>query len=104
MTITELKEELQEVKYYYRHKAMFDRALSTVSKNKVLEKVTRYNDLVRDAPAQLFGLYVAIYTENNTQLAVALDWGLSEGYVKNLNRKLCEYLLEKINKKEGKQS
>ena len=104
MTITELKEELQEVKYYYRHKAMFDRALSTVSKNKVLEKVARYNDLGQDAPAQLFGLYVAIYTENNTQLAVALDWGLSEGYIKNLNRKLCEYLLEKINKKEGKQS
>lgn len=104
MTITELKEELQEVKYYYGHKAMFDRALSTVSKNKVLEKVALYNDLVQDAPAQLFGLYVAIYTENNTQLAVALDWGLSEGYVKNLNRKLCEYLLEKINEKEGKQS
>ena len=104
MTITELKEELQEVKYYYGHKAMFDRALSTVSKNKVLEKVARYNDLVQDAPAQLFGLYVAIYTENNTQLAVALDWGLSEGYIKNLNRKLCEYLLEKINEKEGKQS
>lgn len=83
---------------------MFDRALSTVSKNKVLEKVARYNDLVQDAPAQLFGLYVAIYTENNTQLAVVLDWGLSEGYIKNLNRKLCEYLLEKINEKEGKQS
>lgn len=104
MTIQDIKDELQEVKYYYRHKAMFDRALSTVSKNKVLEKVTRYNDLVQDAPAQLFGLHVAIYTENNTQLDVALDWGLSEGYVKNLNRKLCEYLLEKINEKEGKQS
>ena len=104
MTITELKEELQEVKYYYRHKAIFDKAQSTLPRNKTLEKVARYNDLVQDAPAQLFGLYVAIYTENNTQLAVALDWGLSEGYVKNLNRKLCEYLLEKINKKEGKQS
>ena len=95
---------MQEVKYYYGHKAMFDRALSTVSKNKVLEKVARYNYLVQDAPAQLFGLYVAIYTENNTQLAVALDCGLSEGYIKNLSRKLCEYLLEKINEKEGKQS
>ena len=104
MTITELKEELQEVKYYYRHKAIFDKAQSTLPRNKTLEKVARYNDLVQDAPAQLFGLYVAIYTENNTQLAVALDWVLSEGYVKNLNRKLCEYLLEKINKKEGKQS
>ena len=104
MTIQDIKDELQEVKYYYGHKAMFDRALSTVSKNKVLEKVARYNDLVRDVPAQLFGLYVAIYTENNTQLAVALDWGLSEGYIKNLNRKLCECLLEKINEKEGKQS
>ena len=102
MTIQDIKDELQEVKYYYGHKVIFDRALSTVSKNKVLDKVARYNNLVQDAPAQLFGLYVAIYTENNTQLAVALDWGLSEGYVKNLNRKLCEYLLEKINEKEEK--
>ena len=104
MTIEQIRKELQDIRYYYSRKAMFDRALSTVSKNKVLEKVARYNDLVQDAPAQLFGLYVAIYTENNTQLAVALDWGLSEGYIKNLNRKLCEYLLEKINEKEGKQS
>lgn len=104
MTITELKEEPQEVKCYYRHKAIFDKAMSTLPRNQTLEKVAHYNDLVQDAPAQLFGLYVAIYTENNTQLAVALDWVLSEGYVKNLNRKLCEYLLEKINKKEGKQS
>ena len=51
MTIQDIKNELQEVKYYYGHKAMFDRALSTVSKNKVLEKVARYNDLVQDAPA-----------------------------------------------------
>lgn len=103
MTLQELKDELQEVKYYYGHRAMFDRALATVSKNSVLEKVARYNDLVQDAPAQLFGLYVAIYTENNTQLTVALDWGLSEGYIKNLNRKLCEFFLKKINEKEGKQ-
>ena len=104
MTMQEIKDELQEVKYYNGHKAMFDRALSTASKNKVLEKVARYNELVQEAPAQLFGLYVAICTENNTQLAVALDWGLSEGYIKNLNRKLCDYFLEKINEKEGKQS
>lgn len=104
MTAEELKEELQEVKYYYGHKAMFDRAMATVSKNTVLEKVTRYNVLMQSAPAQLYGLYIALYAENNTQLAVALDWGLSEGYIKNLNRKLREYLLKKINEKEDKQS
>lgn len=104
MTTEELKEELQEVKYYYGHKAMFDRAMATVSKNTVLEKVRRYNALMQSAPAQLYGLYIALYAENNTQLAVALDWGLSEGYIKNLNRKLREYLLKKINEKEDKQS
>lgn len=104
MTLREVKEELQEVRYYYGHKAMFDKALATVTKNKVLDKVARYNSLVREAPAQLFGLYVAIYTDNNTQLAVALDWGLSEGYIKNLNRKLCEYFLAKINEEEDKRS
>ena len=104
MTIQDIKDELQEVKYYYGHKAMFDRAMATVSKNTVLEKVRRYNALMQSAPAQLYGLYIALYAENNTQLAVALDWGLSEGYIKNLNRKLREYLLKKINEKEDKQS
>lgn len=66
MTIQDIKDELQEVKYYYGHKAMFDRALSTVSKNKVLEKVARYNDLVQDAPAQLFGC-MSQYTRRTTR-------------------------------------
>ena len=104
MTLKEVKDDLREIKYYYGHKPMFDRALATVAKNKTLEKVRGYNALIQDAPAQLYGLYVALYAENNTQLAVALDWGLSEGHIKNLNRMLCDYFLEKINKKEGRKS
>lgn len=102
MTMSELKAELQEVRCYYRHKAMFDNAIASVTKNEVLEKVERYNELVKDAPALFYCLYIALYVENNTQFAVAQNWKHSEGYIKNLNGRFCRYLLEKLNQKEGR--
>ncbi len=100
MTLKEVKEDLREIRYYYEHKKMFDRALETSMKTEVLKKVERYNAYIRTATAKLFGLYVALYVENNTQLVIATDWGVSEGYIRNLNRKLCDYLLEKNLEKE----
>lgn len=100
MTLKEVKEDLREIRYYYEHKKMFDRAMATAMKTEVLKKVDRYNAYMRTATARLFGLYVSLYVENNTQLVIATDWGVSEGYIRNLNRQLCEYLLEKNTEKE----
>ena len=98
MTMKQIQIDLQEIRYYYAHKDMFDKACNFVVKNTIIEKVGKYNEVTHDAPPRLYALYVALYTENNTQIVVADDWGVSEGYIKNLNRKLRDYLLAVFNK------
>lgn len=98
MTMKQILIDLQEIRYYYAHKNMFDKACGSVVKNTIVEKVGKYNTLMHDAPPRLYALYVALYTENNTQIVVADDWGVSEGHIKNLNRKLRDYLLAVFNK------
>ena len=105
MTMKQIQTDLQEIRYYYAHKDIFDKACDSVVKNAIVEKVGRYNTVIRGASPQLYALYVALYTENNTQLVVADDWNVSEGHFKNLNRKLRDYLLAAFdkNKKEVEQ-
>lgn len=42
MTKHEIKADLQDIRYYYTHKAMFDRAEDTGFKNIVVKKAERY--------------------------------------------------------------
>ena len=85
MTMKQIQIDLQEIRYYYARKDMFDKACDSVVKNTIVEKVGKYNEVMHDAPPRLYALYVALYTENNTQIPVADHWGVSEGYIKNLN-------------------
>lgn len=44
MTVKEIKTELNEVRYYFLHKAAFDGAVKLIGNNSVLEKVEKYNN------------------------------------------------------------
>lgn len=98
MTIDEIRKDLQDVRYYYSRKAMFDRALESDVKHVAIEKAERYSRAVRDAPPRLYDLYVSLYVENNTQASTAEKWGYCEGYIRNLNKKLYELLKERLMK------
>lgn len=52
---------------------------------------------MKNAPARLFNLYISLYTQNNTQAALAYDWDFSNDYIKQLNKQLCEYLMKCFN-------
>ena len=39
MTVKEIREDLQEIRYYYTHKAAFDGAVKLIGTNSVVEKV-----------------------------------------------------------------
>lgn len=88
MTTEEIRAELQDVRYYYSRKAMFDRAKACVAKNAAVALAEKYGNAVRDAPPRLYDIYVTLYVENNTQASAAEKWGYSEGYIRNLNRRL----------------
>ena len=43
MTMKQIQIDLQEIRYYYAHKDMFDKACNSVVKNTIIEKVGKYN-------------------------------------------------------------
>lgn len=92
MTKHDIRASLYEIRYYYTHRAMFEKAGATVIQSDVLEKIKQYAGAIAHAPLRLYMLYIKLYTENNTQLSLAVNMGYSEGYIKILNKQLIEYL------------
>jgi len=96
LTIQKIRDDLKEIRYYYSKQKMFDNASKTVVQSSVLNKVERYNQAVKDAPARLYDLYISLYVYNNSQATLAYDWDLAEVYIRELNKKLCEFLLKAL--------
>ena len=92
LTINQVREDLKEIRYYYSMQELFDSAANTVKPVAILNKVELYNAAIKAAPARLYILYISLYVNNNTQAALADDWGYTREYVKEINQKLVEYL------------
>lgn len=100
MTKQQVKSDLQDIRYYYTHKSMFDKAEDTGFKSEVKQKLAEYAAYISRASPRLYTLFYALYVEGKTQLAVSMEWNVTEGYIKNLNRQLRLFLLEEIKKEE----
>ena len=92
-TMQEVRQDLNEIRYYYSKQKLFDSTAQSVVGNAVLEKVQRYNRAMKNAPPRLYDVYISLYIQNNTQAALAYDWDFTPDYIKQLNRQLCEYLV-----------
>lgn len=92
MTKHEIKADLQDIRYYYTHKAMFDRAEDTGFKNIVVKKAERYGVYMSRASPKLYALFYSLYVEGKTHLATAMDWNVTEGHIKNVSNQLYLYL------------
>lgn len=101
-TIKEIRADLREIRYYYSKKKEFEDAAKYVIPSSILNKVDRYNQAVKDAPPQLYDLYISLYVHNNTQAALAYEWDFCNDHIKRLNKQLCEYFLKVFsNEKQG---
>ena len=96
MTLNEIRRDLKEVRYYYYRKDVLDKAFKSVSQNNVVEKVNKYNDIVKGAPPQLYDVYISLYTMNLTQEALSVELGYTPEYVQMLNKKLLKFIQSKI--------
>ena len=67
--LIKVKEDLNEIRYYYSLKELFDIGAQVVSPSVLEEKVQLYNRAVSNAPAQLYAYYIAYYVKNNKQIA-----------------------------------
>ncbi|MDE6867639.1 MAG: hypothetical protein K2J83_00640 [Clostridia bacterium] len=97
MTLKEIREDLQEIRYYFTHKAAFDNAIKVIGVNSVMDKVERYNKIFQNAPARMYDLYLGLYVNGNTQEAYAEEAGYSAQHVRALNKQLVLYLQKVMN-------
>ena len=101
MTTEEIRAELQDVRYYYSRKAMFDRAKACVAKNAAVAILPGV--VLAEGPPRLYDISVTLYVENNTQASAAEKWGYSEGYIRYLNRQLYAFFVNAFaNKNQGR--
>lgn len=95
-TEKQVREDLKEIRYYYSRKKQFDTSFQKIVSNSVLDKVYKYNELIKDAPARLYDIYVCLYTQNYTQEAAGYELGYTPEYIHILNKKLILFLVSKI--------
>lgn len=104
VTLEQVRTDLREIKYYYAKQKELDNASKYTGQSAIIDRVNTYNKAMRQAPVLLYDLYVSLYVNNNTQSVLAYDWDCSTEYVKRLNKQLCGFLqneLEKQNKEKG---
>lgn len=92
MTKEEIRNDLKDIRYYYSMERLFLSGESVVRADEVIDKVKRYNAVMGKAPAKLYAVYMGLYVNNNSQSALAEDWGYTERYIKKLCSKLYGYL------------
>ena len=102
--LEKVREDLKDIRYYYAHKQVFERASAEQIVNNVIRKAERYNRAMEQAPPILFDLYVSLYIQNNTQAAFAYDRDYSVNYIKDLNNSLCDYIRRALNGQKGGES
>ena len=96
-TISAIRNDLKDIKYYYSRKALFDKAIVATNGNEIVSKVNTYNELMKSASLRIYDLYYSLYVINHTQESYSDELGCSPEYVQRLNKQLLKFLLSKIN-------
>ena len=96
----QINQELRDIRYYYSKQKELDRPTQFIGKTAISKLVEKYNDIIKDAPVKLYDVYIQLYVNNNTQVALSYDWDCTTDYVKKLNGQLVKYLKEKLDKGE----
>lgn len=100
LTVSQIRKDLKEIRYYYSRKTSFDGALKIVGSNGILDKVHKYNEAVRYAPPKLYDIYVGLYINGSTQEGFSVELNYTPEYIQMLNKQLILFLQKKL--KEGK--
>ena len=95
--LNKIKEDLKEIKYYFLRKPVFDKSTNTIGKNKIYNKLQKYNKAMCEASPVLYDIYVSLYMDNVTQNTLSSKLGYRVEYVSSLNKKLLYYLKDYFN-------
>ena len=98
ISIETIKRELENIRYYYARRDMFDKAFDSVGKNAILQTVDRYNTAICSAPPKLYEMYVSLYIECCTYEAAAESLCYSVNDVYKTNKKIVDFFFNAMNK------
>ena len=101
MTLKQVKKDLQDIRYYYTHKAMFDKAENTGFKSEAVRKSEEYGRLMSKATPRLYVLYYLLYMEEENAVCGGAGANVTDGHIRNTVRQLQQYLLDEINREGG---
>lgn len=95
-SLSKVREELRDIRYYYAHKEMFDESVKMTGAHELIGKVERYNAAMCTAPPRLYEVYIGLYVYNHTQESLSETLCYSPEHVQRQNKKLLLYLQTKI--------
>ena len=96
MTKKQIMTDLKEIRYYYSRKGTFDEVENELGANAIVDKVKKYNAVMKTAPIKIYDVYIELYMRNNTQESLADKWGYSTQYIKMLNARLYQFLEQNL--------
>ena len=102
ITLSLIREDLKNIKYYYARKKVFDEAFESTGVNDIMETVNKYNNAIQSANPKLYDLYVSLYLQNHTQESLSDMLGYTPEYVYRLNRSLLKFFQKQFNNAESK--
>lgn len=100
ITISVVRNDLKDIKYYYSRKNLFDKAVTITNGNEIVDKVNTYNEIMKSASPRIYDLYYSLYVINHTQESYSNELGCTPEYVQRLNKQLLKFLLSKLNSQE----
>lgn len=98
MTISEIRTELKQVRFFYGNKEMFEKSMKVTGNAEFLSIVDKYNQAITHADPQTYSLYAGLYLENNTQESLAKTWGYTPEHVQYLHRGLLRFFQQQFNR------
>ncbi len=69
----QINQELRDIRYYYSKQKELDRPTQFIGKTAISKLVEKYNEIIKDAPVKLYDVYIQLYVNNNTQVALSYD-------------------------------
>ena len=91
MKLNDIRQELNQVKCYFRHKKEYDGYFEKGEMLYMRDLVQKYEREILKAPVNIYRVYIAIYHDGLTQEKAAEELDVTVRYIQKLQIKLFEF-------------
>ena len=95
-TIEEIKQDLKDIKYYYAHEQILQKAIPSESVKKMIVKAVTYREIMKAAPFDLHIIYEGLYIFRQKQKELAEYLEISQRTVRRKREQIYLYLQKRL--------